>query len=155
MSQLKPTQIWNMRLNEYLRYWSLKALKSVSVTLYKLPMVLQNCHRNRHLGMYWRMSWGGLMVESTEVTIVAQNSYEVSSSTIFYGLTRLYYLEKWFAMRRYCYFTDDSSFRLQPNAALLNCHSCLMSFFMGSKSLRMTTQLNQICIRHFSSVNAS
>ncbi len=31
-------QIWNMRLNEYLRYWSLKALKSVSVILYKLLM---------------------------------------------------------------------------------------------------------------------
>jgi len=38
MSQLKLTQIWNMRLNKYLRYWSLKALKSVSVTLYKLSM---------------------------------------------------------------------------------------------------------------------
>jgi len=36
MSQLKVTQIWNMRLNEYLKYWSLKALKSVTVTLYKL-----------------------------------------------------------------------------------------------------------------------
>jgi len=38
MSQLKVTQIWDMRLNEYLKYWSLKALKSVSVTLYKLRM---------------------------------------------------------------------------------------------------------------------
>jgi len=38
MHQLKVTQIWDMRLNEYLRYWSLKALKSVSVTLYKLQM---------------------------------------------------------------------------------------------------------------------
>ncbi len=38
MYQLKVTQIWDMRLNEYLRYWSLKALKSVSVTLYKLQM---------------------------------------------------------------------------------------------------------------------
>ncbi len=38
MSQLKVTQIWNMRLNEYSRYWSLKALKSVTVTLYKLQM---------------------------------------------------------------------------------------------------------------------
>ncbi len=36
--QLKVTQIWNMRLNEYSRYWSLKALKSVTVTLYKLRM---------------------------------------------------------------------------------------------------------------------
>ncbi len=39
MSQLKVTQIWNMRLNEYLKYWSLKALKSVTVTLYKLQML--------------------------------------------------------------------------------------------------------------------
>ncbi len=38
MSQLKVTQIWNMRLNEYSRYWLLKALKSVTVTLYKLQM---------------------------------------------------------------------------------------------------------------------
>ncbi len=38
MSQLKVTQIWNMRLNEYLKYWLLKALKSVTVTLYKLQM---------------------------------------------------------------------------------------------------------------------
>ncbi len=38
MSQLKVTQIWDMRLNEYLKYWSLKALKSVTVTLYKLRM---------------------------------------------------------------------------------------------------------------------
>ncbi len=28
-----------MRLNEYLKYWSLKALKSVSVTFYKLQMI--------------------------------------------------------------------------------------------------------------------
>ena len=39
MSQLKVTQIWNIRLNEYLKYWSLKALKSVTVTLYKLRML--------------------------------------------------------------------------------------------------------------------
>ncbi len=38
MHQLKVTQIWDMRLNKYLKYWSLKALKSVSVTLYKLQM---------------------------------------------------------------------------------------------------------------------
>ncbi len=38
MHQLKVTQIWDMRLNEYLKYWSLKALKSVSVTFYKLQM---------------------------------------------------------------------------------------------------------------------
>ncbi len=38
MHQLKVTQIWDMRLNEYLKYWSLKVLKSVSVTLYKLLM---------------------------------------------------------------------------------------------------------------------
>ncbi len=38
MHQLKVTQIWDMRLNEYLIYWSLKVLKSVSVTLYKLQM---------------------------------------------------------------------------------------------------------------------
>ncbi len=38
MHQLKVMQIWDMRLNEYLRYRSLKALKSVSVTLYKLQM---------------------------------------------------------------------------------------------------------------------
>ncbi len=36
MFQLKVTQIWDMRLNEYLKYWSLKALKSVTVTFYKL-----------------------------------------------------------------------------------------------------------------------
>ncbi len=36
MSQLKVTQIWNMRLNKYSKYWSLKALKSVTVTVYKL-----------------------------------------------------------------------------------------------------------------------
>ena len=40
--QLKVTQIWNMKLNEYLRYWSLKVLKSVSVTLYKLQMKLES-----------------------------------------------------------------------------------------------------------------
>jgi len=45
--QLKVTQIWNMRLNEYLKYWSLKALKSVSVTLYKLQM-LQNWLQSRN-----------------------------------------------------------------------------------------------------------
>ncbi len=39
MSQLKVTQIWDMRLNEYLKYWSLKALKSVTVTFYKLQMM--------------------------------------------------------------------------------------------------------------------
>ncbi len=39
MHQLKVMQIWNMRLNEYLKYWSLKALKSVSVTFYKLQML--------------------------------------------------------------------------------------------------------------------
>ncbi len=39
MSQLKVTQIWNMRLNKYSEYWLLKALKSVSVTLYKLRMM--------------------------------------------------------------------------------------------------------------------
>ncbi len=39
MHQLKVTQIWDMKLNEYLRYWSLKALKSVSITLYKLQMI--------------------------------------------------------------------------------------------------------------------
>ncbi len=46
MSQLKMTQIWDMRLNEYLKYWSLKALKSVTVTLYKLRMwwYIWNCH---------------------------------------------------------------------------------------------------------------
>ncbi len=38
MHQLKVTQIWDIRLNKYLKYWSLKALKSVSVTLYKLQM---------------------------------------------------------------------------------------------------------------------
>ncbi len=38
MSQLKMTQIWDMRLNKYLKYWSLKVLKSVTVTLYKLRM---------------------------------------------------------------------------------------------------------------------
>jgi len=38
MFQLKVTQIWDMRLNEYSKYWSLKALKSVTVTLYKLRM---------------------------------------------------------------------------------------------------------------------
>ncbi len=38
MHQLKVTQIWNIKFNEYLRYWSLKVLKSVSVTLYKLQM---------------------------------------------------------------------------------------------------------------------
>ncbi len=38
MHQLKVTQIWDMKLNKYLRYWLLKALKSVSVTLYKLQM---------------------------------------------------------------------------------------------------------------------
>ncbi len=38
MSQLKMTQIWDMRLNEYSKYWLLKALKSVTVTLYKLRM---------------------------------------------------------------------------------------------------------------------
>ena len=38
MSQLKVTQIWNIRLNKYLKYWSLKALKFVTVTLYKLQM---------------------------------------------------------------------------------------------------------------------
>ncbi len=38
MSQLKVTQIWDIRLNEYSRYWLLKALKSVTVTLYKLQM---------------------------------------------------------------------------------------------------------------------
>jgi len=36
MSQLKVTQIWDMRLNGYSGYWPLKALKSVSATLYKL-----------------------------------------------------------------------------------------------------------------------
>ena len=36
-----------MRLNEYLKYWSLKALKSVSVTLYKLQM-LQNWLQSRN-----------------------------------------------------------------------------------------------------------
>ncbi len=45
--QLKVTQIWNMRLNEYLKYWSLKALKFVSVTLYKLQM-LQNWLQSRN-----------------------------------------------------------------------------------------------------------
>ncbi len=45
MSQLKVTQIWNMRLNEYLKYWSLKALKSVTVTFYKLRMF--------YLHSYW------------------------------------------------------------------------------------------------------
>ncbi len=44
MSQLKVTQIWNMRLNEYSRYWSLEALKSVSVTLYKLRMYVDLLH---------------------------------------------------------------------------------------------------------------
>ncbi len=44
MSQLKVTQIWNIRLNEYLRYWSLKTLKSVTVTLYKLQMTLVNVY---------------------------------------------------------------------------------------------------------------
>jgi len=39
MSQLKVTQIWNMRLNKYSEYWLLKALKSVSVILYKLQMM--------------------------------------------------------------------------------------------------------------------
>ena len=39
MSQLKVTQIWDMRLNEYSKYWSLKALKSVTVTFYKLQML--------------------------------------------------------------------------------------------------------------------
>jgi len=38
MSQLKVTQIWDMRLNEYSKYWSLKALKSVTIILYKLRM---------------------------------------------------------------------------------------------------------------------
>ncbi len=38
MSQLKMTQMWNMRLNEYLKYWLLKALKSVTITFYKLQM---------------------------------------------------------------------------------------------------------------------
>ncbi len=38
--QLKVTQIWNMRLNKYSKYWSLKALKSVTVTLYKLQIFL-------------------------------------------------------------------------------------------------------------------
>jgi hypothetical protein len=38
MHQLKVTQIWNMRLNGYLGYWPLKALKSVSATLHKLQM---------------------------------------------------------------------------------------------------------------------
>ncbi len=42
MSQLKVTQIWDMRLNEYLKYWSLKALKSITVTLYKLQMMKEN-----------------------------------------------------------------------------------------------------------------
>ena len=36
MPQLKVTQIWDMRLNGYSGYWPLKALKSVSATLYKL-----------------------------------------------------------------------------------------------------------------------
>jgi len=49
MSQLKVTQIWNMRLNEYSKYWSLKALKSVTVTLYKLQMLLSN---NLHVLFY-------------------------------------------------------------------------------------------------------
>ncbi len=44
MSQLKVTQIWNMRLNEYLKYWSLKALKSVTVTLYKLQINVDQAH---------------------------------------------------------------------------------------------------------------
>ncbi len=39
MSQLKVTQIWNIRLNEYLKYWSLKVLKSVTITFYKLQMM--------------------------------------------------------------------------------------------------------------------
>ena len=38
MPQLKVTQIWDMRLNEYSGYWPLKALKSVTATLYKLRM---------------------------------------------------------------------------------------------------------------------
>ena len=38
MSQLKVTQIWNIRLNKYSKYWSLKALKCVIVILYKLRM---------------------------------------------------------------------------------------------------------------------
>ncbi len=38
MPQLKVTQIWDMRLNGYSGYWSLKALKSVTATLYKLRM---------------------------------------------------------------------------------------------------------------------
>ncbi len=36
MPQLKVTQIWDMRLNGYSGYWPLKALKSVTATLYKL-----------------------------------------------------------------------------------------------------------------------
>ncbi len=44
MFQLKVMQIWNMKLNEYLKYWSLKALKSVTVTLYKLWMWEVNIH---------------------------------------------------------------------------------------------------------------
>ncbi len=40
ISQLNSKQIWDMRLNKYLRYESLKALKSVSVILYKLSMYM-------------------------------------------------------------------------------------------------------------------
>jgi len=50
--QLKSMQIWNIRLNEYLRYWLLKALKSVSVILYKLLMKKKSERRvNIHLLM--------------------------------------------------------------------------------------------------------
>jgi len=40
MPQLKVTQIWDMRLNGYSEYWPLKALKSVTATLYKLRMYI-------------------------------------------------------------------------------------------------------------------
>ncbi len=46
-------QIWDMRLNEYLRYWSLKALKSVSVTLYKLQMQKHAMNEKKLLNHQW------------------------------------------------------------------------------------------------------
>ena len=38
MFQLKVIQIWNIKLNEYSKYWSLKVLKFITITIYKLWM---------------------------------------------------------------------------------------------------------------------
>ncbi len=77
MSQLKVTQIWDIRLNEYLKYWSLKALKSVTVTFYKLQMqTLKIFMKNKQL-TWWQVNYLNILLKFNFQIIFQSNKINI------------------------------------------------------------------------------